>query len=306
MMQKTVLITGGTGLVGSRLSALLTAKGYAVRHLSRRRNLAAQYPAYAWSYQEGIIDADALEGVQYIVHLAGANVAGKTWTAAYKKEIIDSRTATAALLAKAIRDQNINLTAFVSASATGYYGDTGAHRTDETAPLAHTFLATVCQAWEASLTPITQSGVRTAILRIGIVLSTHGGALSKLLPTYRIGVGSYFGDGTNYTAWVHIDDLCAMFCTALENANWQGVYNAVAPEPLTGKAFGQQVGAALGSPNALLIGAPAFALRLAMGEMADMLLGSSCIVPTRTLAAGFEYQFADLSVAVADLVKRKL
>jgi uncharacterized protein len=305
-MQKTVLITGGTGLVGTRLSAMLTEKGYAVRHLSRSRNLAATYPAYAWNYQNGTIDPDALTGANYVIHLAGANVAGKTWTAAYKQEILESRTATTALLAQAIAAQNIDLQGFISASAIGYYGDTGDTPTDENGSVGQTFLANISQKWENSSLPIAQSGIRTVHLRIGIVLSTHGGALQKLLPTYKIGVGSYFGNGKLYTAWIHIDDLCAMLITAMENENWRGAYNAVAPEALTGKDFGQQVGAALGWQNALLVGAPAFALKLAMGEMADMLLCSSRIVPTRAVAAGFQFQFADLVPAVTDLVQRKL
>ena len=303
---QTVLITGGTGLVGTRLTVLLQQKGYAVRYLSRRRNLTAAVPAYAWDYTKNEIDEDALEGVSHIIHLAGANVAGALWTAAYKQEIIDSRVATTALLERAIRNRKPALKSFVAASAVGYYGNVGDTKTDETGAAASTFLGEVCVKWEESVQKIANTGVRTSFLRIGIVFSTKGGALQKLLPTYRFGIGSYFGDGTMYTPWIHLDDLCAMFVAAMENETWQGVYNACVPEPITSRAVGKAVAVATGKPNALLMPAPEFALRLAPGGMADMLLCSSRIVPKRAVAAGFQFQFTDASVAIKDLLDRKL
>lgn len=304
-MQKTVLITGGTGLVGSRLSGILTEKGYKVRHLSRRRNLVAAFPAYYWNYETGEIDSDALDGVSYVLHLAGANVAGQLWTKAYKQEISDSRTKTTALLERLIREKKPNLEAFISASAVGFYGETGATLTDESGKIGTTYLADVCKKWEDSAQNITNLGIRTAFLRIGIVLSTKGGALQKLLPTYHLGIGSYFGDGSMFTSWIHLDDLCHLFIEAMENKAYSGVYNAVAPTPTTSKAFGRSVGVALDKPNALLIGAPDFALRLGAGEMADMLLGNSRIIPKRTAEAGFRWQFAELAAAVRDLITHK-
>jgi uncharacterized protein len=303
---KTVLITGGTGLVGSRLTAILQAKGYAVRYLSRRRNLTAAVPAYAWDYTKNEIDEDAVVGVSHIIHLAGANVAGALWTAAYKQEIIDSRVATTALLARAIQNQQPTIESFVAASAVGYYGDVGSTKTDETGSAAHSFLGDVCVKWEQSVQKIANTGIRTNFLRIGIVLSTQGGALQKLLPTYSFGIGSYFGNGEMFTPWIHLDDLCAMFITAMENDTWQGVYNACAPEAITSRALGKAVGIATSKPNALLLPAPAFALRFAPGGMGDMLLCSSRIVPKRALAAGFVFQFTDASVAIKDLLDRGL
>ncbi len=304
-MQKTVVITGGTGLVGSRLSQLLKEKGYAVRHLSRRRNLNAAFPAYYWNYETNEIDKDALDGADYVLHLAGANVAGGLWTKKYKQEINDSRTKTTALLEALIQEKNIKLTAFIAASATGFYGETGAETADETTPSANTYLAEVCRNWEGSVQKIADMGVRTAFLRIGIVLSTQGGALQKLLPTYALGIGSYFGNGAMFTSWIHIDDLCYLFIEAMENENYTGSYNAVAPAPTTSKALGKAVAIATGKPNALLIGAPAPILRLAMGEMADMLLGNNRVVPTRTAQQGFQWKYPDLVTAIADLIKNK-
>jgi uncharacterized protein len=303
---QTVLITGGTGLVGSRLTTLLQSKGYAVRYLSRRRNLKAAVPAYAWDYAKNEIDEDALDGVSHIIHLAGANVAGGLWTAAYKQEIIDSRTATTALLARAIKNRIPDLKSLVAASAVGYYGETGNTETDETGKPATTFLGEVCVKWEESVQKIAETGVRTAFMRIGIVLSTQGGALQKLLPTYTFGIGSYFGDGAMYTPWIHLDDLCAMLITAMETEQWQGVYNACAPEPITSRALGKAVAVACGKPNSLLMPAPAFALRMAPGGMSDMFLTSSRTVPKRALAAGFRFQFTDASVAIKDLLDKKL
>lgn len=302
---QTVLITGGTGLVGSRLTTILQAKGYAVRYLSRRRNLNAAVPAYAWDYTKGEIDEDALEGVSHIIHLAGANVAGALWTAAYKQEIIDSRTATTALLAQAIKSRKPALKSVVAASAVGYYGDTGTTKTDETGKAAATFLGEVCVKWEESVQQIADMGVRTAFMRIGIVLSTKGGALQKLLPTYTFGIGSYFGNGEMYTPWIHLDDLCEMLLTAMENSTWQGVYNACASEPITSKALGRAVAVACGKPSALLFSAPEFALRIAPGGMAAMFLCSSRTVPTRALAAGFQFRFVEASVAIKDLLDKK-
>ncbi len=304
-MQKTVLITGGTGLVGMRLSQLLQTKGYNVRHLSRSRNLNAVFPAYAWNYEKGEIDADAFADVSYVLHLAGANVAGSRWTARYKQEIIDSRVKTTALLERVIREQNIRLEGFISASATGYYGNTLDKTVDENTSKGSDFLADVCNKWENSVSKLADLRIRTVCVRIGIVLSMQGGALQKLLPTYHAGIGSYFGDGRMYVSWIHIDDLCRFFIETMENNAYQGAYNAVAPTPTTSKELGKAVAIAVEKPNALLIGAPAFALRLAMGEMAGVLLSSSRVLPLRSAAEGFEWHYPDLIEAIKDLLKNK-
>ncbi len=305
-MQKTIVITGGTGLVGNRLSRLLAQKGYRVRHLSRRRNLNAVFPAYYWNYETNEIDDDALDGANYVLHLAGANVAGSLWTKKYKQEINDSRTKTTQLLQGLIQQKNLKLDAFIAASATGFYGETGSETVDETSQCGTTYLADVCRNWENSVQKIADLGIRTAYLRIGIVLSTQGGALQKLLPTYSLGVGSYFGNGAMFTSWIHLDDLCYLFIEAMENENYTGVYNAVAPAPTTSKELGKAVAIACNKPNALLIGAPSFALRLAMGEMSDILLGNNRVVPTRTAAHGFQWKYPDLVIAIADLIKNKI
>ena len=308
-MQKTVLITGGTGMIGERLSQLLLEKGCIVRHLSRRRNVNAEFQTFFWDYEATEIDADALDGVHYVVHLAGANVAGSRWTNAYKKEIIDSRTKTTALLERVIeqqiREKTSKLEAFISASAVGIYGDTGSKIADETSEIGTTFLAKVCSAWEDSVQNITNLTVRTVVLRIGIVLSTKGGALQKLLPTYRVGVGTYFGNGSLFTPWIHIDDLCSMLIIAMENKNYTGIYNAVSPTMTTGKNLAKAVAIALNKPNSILIGVPKFILNLAMGEMSSMLFENSRVLPTRTIATGFQWKYADLAKAIEHLLENK-
>jgi uncharacterized protein (TIGR01777 family) len=268
--------------------------------------LNGEFPAYFWNYETDEIDANAFENVNYVLHLAGANVAGQGWTKKYKQEIVDSRVKTTALLERAIRENNVCLDGFIAASATGCYGNTGDAIADEGTEIGNSFLANVCRMWENSASQLADLPIRVVCVRIGIVLSTQGGALQKLLPSYRLGIGSYFGDGKMHVSWIHLDDLCRFFIEAMENSNYQGTYNAVAPTPTTSKELGRAVAVAVGKPNSLLISAPAFALRLGMGEMAEILLSSSRILPKRTAAAGFEWHYPDLVSAITDLLRSRI
>lgn len=301
----TILITGGTGLVGQRLSRVLKQKGFQVIHFSRKGDLNATFPAYQWDINAGTIDKTALEKADYIVHLAGAGVADGTWTQKRKKAIMDSRVKSAALLQQTLKTMDKKPKAVICASASGFYGNRGDAILDESASIGKGFLAEVVEKWEAANRGFEDLGIRTAMLRIGIVLSTKGGALAKMLPTYKVRLGTYFGDGSQYYSWIHIDDLCEMFAFAIENDRVEGIYNAVAIKPVTNKYLAEAIGTALNS-KAVLLPAPAFAMRLAMGEMADIVLDGVRLTPKKIIDAGFRFMYDDVEYALRDVVEREI
>ncbi|MEM8908281.1 MAG: TIGR01777 family oxidoreductase, partial [Bacteroidota bacterium] len=203
----TILIAGGSGLIGQRLSELLAQKNYHVIHLSRRENLKARFPAYAWDLSANYIDPKAIEQADYVINLAGAGIADRPWTKKRKKLIIDSRVQSNQLLAKTIQAAG-KAKAFIAAAAIGYYGNSGENWVDEESPSPdHGFLTESCQIWEQTLHEIADQVPRMVIIRIGIVLSTLGGAMEKMLLSFKVRVGTYFGDGRQYYSWIHIDDL---------------------------------------------------------------------------------------------------
>jgi uncharacterized protein (TIGR01777 family) len=302
---ETVLITGGTGLVGQRLSRVLKQKGFQVIHLSRKANLEATFPAYQWDINAGTIDKTALEKADYIIHLAGAGVADGTWTEKRKQAIIDSRVKSAVLIQNTLKAMDKKPRAVICASASGFYGNRGDKILDESASMGKGFLAEVVEKWEAANSGFVDLGIRTAMFRIGIVLSTQGGALEKMLPTYKVRIGTYFGDGSQYYSWIHIDDLCEMFAFAIQNKNVEGVYNAVAAKPVTNKYLAEAIGTALNS-KAVLLPAPAFVMRLVMGEMAEIILDGVRLSPKKIIDAGFRFMYDDVEYALRDVVERKI
>jgi uncharacterized protein (TIGR01777 family) len=301
----TVLIAGGTGLIGTRLSKLLQARGYKVNHLSRTRDLHAAFPAYQWDLNKGTIDAEAVQTADYVINLAGAGIADKRWTTARKKLIIESRVQSAELLLQAFEEQDHAPKAYLSSAAVGYYGDRGAEWLDEESAPGQGFLPESCIAWEEAIQGVAETSLRTVALRIGIVLSTRGGAMEKMMLPMNFAAATYFGDGSQYYSWIHIEDLCRMFIWALENEKAAGFYNAVAPEPVTNKELTKTLGEAMDKPS-VLVPAPAFALRLAMGEMADAILSSARVSSQKVVEAGFEFAFTDLLEAMRDLIRRKI
>lgn len=303
---KTVLITGGTGLVGQRLSELLEANDYKVRHLSRTENLDARFPAYAWDIESGEVDERALEGVDYLIHLAGAGIADKSWTDERKKVIVDSRVKSLELLEEKYKERPFEERpkALISASAIGYYGDAGEQPLDETSSAGFDFLSETAIAWEQAAQNFTRINIRTAIVRIGIVLSTKGGALEKMLPSYSMGVGAYFGDGEQYYSWIHIDDLCRIFMHLLEFEAAEGPYNGTAPSPVPNKEFAKAIAKAK-EQYALMVPAPTFAMRLFMGERANVVLEGTRAIPLRLRETDFEFEFPNLIPALKDLFKHK-
>jgi uncharacterized protein (TIGR01777 family) len=301
-MPQKVLITGGTGLIGSRLTELLLEKGYQVAYLSRRKPEGGRVKVYQWDPEKVYVDEEAIRGADSIIHLAGAGVADERWTARRKREILDSRTQSSRLLYEGLQRVPNRVKTFLSASAIGIYGaDRGEELLTETSSPGNDFLAEVTKAWEGAVQPVAGLGIRTVLLRIGIVLSGKGGALVKMAQPVRLGAGSPLGSGKQWVSWIHVDDLCRLFMYALENPDVQGPYNAVAPEPATNEALTKQIAEVLGKPL-FLPNVPAFALKLAVGEMAAAVLGSAKVSGQKVAQTGFTYQFPTLTPALRDLL----
>jgi len=296
-----VLITGGSGLVGNRLTRLLLEQGNEVVHLGRTSYVRKDgVPVFKWDYQEGTLDNKALEGVETIVHLAGAGVADKKWTSVRKQEIMDSRVLTAQLLYNVLVSQNHSVKAIISASAVGWYGDGDGQWQKEEQASGTGFLADTCRKWEAAILPFSRLGIRVCRMRIGIVLSAGGGALPQMDRPLRFGIGAYLGNGRQYFPWIHIDDVCEIFIMAIKKQDMQGAFNTVAPNPVTVRDFTKEIAAVLKKPI-VPFPVPAFALRLTMGEMADMLLFSNRASADKVVEAGYVFHFPDLHTALCAL-----
>lgn len=301
----TILIAGGSGLIGDRLSTLLQQQGHQVRHLSRTPDPNHPFPQFYWDTSAETIDEKAFEGVDCLINLAGAGIAEKRWTPGRKKVIIESRTKTNELLKKYIENGACKASSYLSASAIGYYGDRGNTLLTEEMQPGEGFLAESTLQWEAAIRSVAETGIRTVALRIGLVLSTQGGALEQLLLPLRFRVSTYFGSGQQWYSWIHIDDLANMFIHALHHTELQGFYNAVGPSPLPNKAFAKTLAEAKPGP-VLTLPVPAFLLRLMLGEMAEAVLISTKISAQKIQATGFEFRFTQLRAAFEDLFERKI
>jgi uncharacterized protein len=304
-MNKTVLITGGTGLVGNRLSELLASRGYHVIHLSRKRNLSAKFPAFQWNIERGQIDEEALIQADYIITLAGAGVADQRWSKSRKELIIRSRVDGIQLIKKVLVAKNIRPKAIIGASAIGFYGDSGQIEVDENSKSGNDFLAESVRLWENAYEGFNDLNIRIPIIRIGLVLSTQGGALEKMLPTYKIGVGTYFGNGKQIYSWIHIDDICNLFLYALENTTMNGVYNGVAPNPVSNKKMAIDIGKAMNKMT-LPLPAPVLGLKLALGEMAAVVLSSNNVSAKKILETGFKFSYPMLIPALQHILAEKV
>ncbi len=303
-MAKNVLISGGTGLVGSRLTEMLLEKGYQVSMLSRGKASVPNVTVYQWDVTKKQIETQAVTQADYIIHLAGAGIADERWTEARKKVILDSRTESARLLSDTLKATGHQPKAFLSASAIGIYGaDRGEESLSETSTYGNDFLAYVTKAWEATILPITELGIRTVLMRIGIVLSEKGGALKKIAAPIRLGAGAPLGSGHQWMSWIHVDDLCQMFIYAMENESLQGSYNAVAPHPATNKQLTQTTALALHRPL-ILPNVPAFALKLAFGELSIAVLGSLKVENKKIASTGFTYTYPTLPQAIENLMSK--
>jgi len=306
----TVIITGGTGTIGKRLAALLVENNYAVIILTRNVEKAGtpgKGIAYAkWDMAKNEIDNAALAKTDFIIHLAGANVAGGRWTEKRKQEIIESRTKSSALLVKALRENTNRVKAVISASATGWYGpDASASAVGgftEDAPADADFLGETCRLWEESIKPMDALGKRLVILRTGIVLSNDGGAYIEFKKPLKAGAATIMGNGRQVAPWIHVDDICGLYLYALEHENVRGVYNAVAPNPVSNKVLITTIAKKVNSHFYIPVHAPAFALKLALGEMSVEILKSVTVSAAKTLSTGFDYLYPRIDEAVEALV----
>ncbi len=294
-----VLISGGTGLVGSRLTTLLLEKGYEVAHLSRSVRL-GRVQTFEWDIENSILNLDAVTGVDYIIHLAGSGVADGRWTAKRKKEITESRVKSSELIFKVLAENGHGVKAFVAASAVGYYGmDTGDVLCSEDSSRGRDFLSEVVVEWEASTSKIRKLGIPASQLRIGVVLDPHGGALGKMETPLKMGIGSPLGSGKQWVSWIHIDDLCRMIIYAMEN-QLNDVFNAVAPNPVTNKELTKAMAQALGRPL-FMPNVPSLVLKALFGEMATMILGGNRVSSDKIETDGFEFSFLSIESSLDNL-----
>ena len=294
-----VAITGSSGLVGGALVPFLTAGGHEVVRLVRRDPKAKDEAR--WDPESGMVDAEALEGVDAVVHLAGENIAGGRWTEARKNRLRSSRVGPTRLLAERLAGLEKKPRVLVSASAVGYYGSRGDAWMTETDSPADDFLGRLSVAWEGAAEPARRAGIRVVHPRMGIVLSPAGGALGRMLLPFKVGLGGVLGPGTQYMSWIALDDLLGVLHHLLDGVDIEGPVNAVAPEPVTNAVFTRTLGRVLGRPT--IVPAPAFALRLAFGEMADAaLLASTRVKPDRLVASGYRFRFPDLEGALRHLL----
>jgi len=299
----TVLITGGTGLVGKELTRQLKAKGYEVIHLSRTaNNNNAEIPTYYWDYTKDLIEPEAIEKADYIIHLAGENVSSKRWTTKRKKQIIDSRVKTAELLFEKIKEKNKTPKAFITASGTNYYGTLTCDKIfSETDAAATDFLGETCKLWEVAADHFKNAGIRTVKIRTGVVLTRHSGALEKIALPVKLGVGSALGSGKQYIPWIHIDDLCSIYIKAIEDGKMQGEYNAVAPQHITNRDFGRAIAEVLKKPFWFPT-IPAFIIKLVFGEMGNIVLKGSRLSSEKIKDAGYQFKFTSLENALRNLL----
>ena len=301
-MAETVLITGGTGMIGQRLTQLLLAKGYQVAYLSREQQSIPNVKIYRWNIEKKFLEEGALREVDYIVHLAGAGIADQRWSSKRKQEIIKSRTQSIELIARRLQERPYNVKACVSASGIGFYGaDTGNTRVSEQSVSGSDFVAHVTRHWEKSVELIDTMGIRTVKLRTGIVLSTEGGALPKMALPVQWGVGAPLASGKQWISWIHINDLCRLYIEAMENPQWHGIYNAVASTPVTNETFTRQVAEVLHRPL-WLPNIPSVVLKTLFGEMSSLVIGGNYVINQRIKAeTNFIFQFNDLKIALLNL-----
>ena len=299
-----VTLTGATGLIGRKLVGALRERGDTVTVLSRspeKAGAALGVDAALWDPMAGPAPAGALTGRDAVVHLAGEPVAQR-WSAKVKQAIRDSRETGTRNLVEGLRAVGAEgPRALVSASAVGYYGKRGDEWISESAPAGQDFLASVCVLWEREAQRATMLGTRVAIIRTGVVLDAGGGALQKMLPPFKLGVGGPVAGGDQYLPWIHVDDLVGLYLKALDDPAWSGPYNGSAPSPVTNRQFGRALGRALHRPAVVPV--PRLALRLLYGEMAEIVTEGQRALPERALAGGYAFGHPDLDEALADTLR---
>ncbi|CAN1566181.1 COG1090 Predicted nucleoside-diphosphate sugar epimerase [Flavobacteriaceae bacterium] len=303
-MKKNVLITGGTGFIGKQLTKILLERGYSVSILSRNSKPNTDGISYfIWDVSSHNIEESAVLHADFIIHLAGENIAEKRWTTKRKQDILESRTLSAQLIYSVLKKHNKRINAFVSASGIGIYGATNGEGicTENTLP-ANDFIGTICQEWEKSADLMSGLGIRTVKIRTGLVFGTNDGILKKLAPIFKFGLGSALGSGKQYMPWIHINDLCMMYIIAIENEKITGAYNATINDSTTNLTFSKALANFFGY-SIWLPKVPAFLIQLGMGEMASLVLTGRRVSSDKIKSLGFRFQHTSLSNALRDCLK---
>jgi uncharacterized protein (TIGR01777 family) len=295
-----ILVTGATGLIGSNLCASLHQENHRVIHMVRKPPLSEN--RILWDPASGKLDKEALEGIDAVVHLAGESITGGRWTPEKKRRILQSRIKGTRLLSECLARLSSPPKAFVSASAVGFYGDRGEELLDESSSPGIGFLPEVCREWENATEPASSKGIRVILLRTGVVLSAAGGALARMLPVFRMGLGGKIGSGLQYMSWIALEDITRIIEFAMQDESLRGPVNAVSPHPVSNREFAKTLGRVLSRPSVCFL--PGFAARLAFGEMADaLLLASARISPARLTEAKYSFRFPMLEDALRNALQ---
>lgn len=304
----TIVITGGTGLIGRALTETLEQKGNRIIIFTRgdEESIAGRNIFYTkWDVKEQYVDLDAIAQADYIIHLAGASVMEKRWTNKRRKEIVDSRVKSSELLVNAIRQVGSNLKAVISASAIGWYGpDTGRNEGGfkESDPAANDFLGQTCLQWENAIGEVKKLGKRLVRLRTGIVLSPDGGALKEFITPLRFGIATILGSGKQVISWIHIDDLVSLYIKAMEDERWEGVYNAVSPMPVTNKNFVITLAKERNGKAFIPVHVPSFFLKMYLGESSIEIMKSAAVSSQRVEQSGFSFKYPGINGAIKQII----
>lgn len=302
-----VIITGGTGLIGTALSGFLISQGYEVIILTRNpwahRSVSPGISYAAWNIEDQSANEKAFQKANHIIHLAGAGVADKPWTEKRKKEIVESRTMSSELLIKAMSSIPNQIQSVVSASAIGWYKESGSVQAVETDPPDKGFLGETCSLWENSIQPVSSLGKKLVILRTGIVLSRAGGAFPKFTKPVKFGIAGILGNGKQLISWIHIEDLCRLYLEAMINPAWSGIYNAVAPNPVNNRNFTIELAKKMKGSFYISIPVPKFVLRLIMCGISEEVLKSSNISSNKLKNQGFQFIYPTIEAAFKDLLR---
>ncbi|MGM8363024.1 TIGR01777 family oxidoreductase [Flavobacterium sp. ARAG 55.4] len=300
-MKKNILISGGTGFVGRHLTKLLVANGFSVSILSRTKKENTETVFYyTWDVEKQTMEEEAVQKADYIIHLSGANIAGKPWTSKRKKEIVASREQAAKLLYVTLVKMNKQIEAFASASAVGIYGAmNGRAICHEEMQPANDFLGLTCQKWEAAADTFEKVGIRTVKIRTGLVMGENVGFLKKLAPVFKFKLGAVLGSGKQYMPWIHIDDLCRIYLEAIQNPEMRGAYNAAVSDDTTNESFSRVLAKVYGY-KLWLPNVPSFLIRLVLGEMSKLLLTGRRVSNAKIRTLGFEFRHTNLEATLKD------
>jgi uncharacterized protein len=305
----TILLTGGTGLIGKNLTRLLIQKGHTVYILSRSQhqsdNVNIKYAL--WDVEKQEIDDNAVASADFIIHLAGAGIADRRWTDSRKQEIVESRTKSSGLLVNALKKTPNKVQAVISASAIGWYGADSRKQNSkpfiEDMPAASDFLGDTCRLWEASIEPVKDLGIRLVKIRTGIVLSNDGGALAEFKKPIRFGVAAILGNGKQVISWIHINDICRMYLYALENEQLKGAYNAVAKNPVTNRELTEKLADKMKGSFYVSVYIHSALLKIALGEMSIEVLKSTTVSNEKIRDAGFNFLYNSIDESLRELVE---